>query len=227
MIASQPPISAISTSAGYLTPTARPASSPATIAAPADGRSSSRVQARMAAAPKAASTTSLSGADIPLEIAGASSTIAPAHQARGPEARAGHRGHARRQGEPQEPGDPSAGHGPAEFERDGVEQLGRQRIDGLVQVGVEPGGVPHQEDLGHLEVIAERIAVGHRRGRDHRRAQQADRQQCRDDPAGRRRGTLALTFNTSDGPSADFAERPQRRADAQLDGDGQQHRQAR
>ena len=48
------------------------------------GRSCSRTQAKMAAVPKAARATSLSGADMPLDTAGTASAIAPAHQARRP-----------------------------------------------------------------------------------------------------------------------------------------------
>ena len=77
------PSSPASTSAGYFTPMASPASTPAGAARAPGGRSWTG-QATSAAVPKAASATSFSGALMPLETAGTSSAIAPAHQARRP-----------------------------------------------------------------------------------------------------------------------------------------------
>ena len=104
-------------------------------------------------------------------------------------------------------------------------QLRHQRVDRLVQVGIEAGGAPHQEDLGHLEMIAEGVAVGHRTRRDHGRAQQSGHQQDRDDPARHRSPPPGILAAVEDHPTQ-LAEHPQRRDDAQLHPDGQQDGQA-
>ncbi len=90
-----------------------------------------------------------------------------------------------------------------------------------MQVGIEAGGAPHQEDLGDLEMIAKGVAVGHRTRRDHGRAQQSGHQQDRDDPAGHRSPPPGILAAVEDHPTQ-LAERPQRRDDAQLHPDGQQ-----
>ena len=161
------------TRAGYFTPIARPARSPARIAALPLGRSWSRTQAKMAAVPKAARATSLSGADMPLDTAGTERAIAPAHQARRPRDGTRQGRHIGGEHHAQHPLDSAASDRPAKLERHRVQHLGHQRIDRLMEVGRKPDGSVHQKHFGHLKVIAQSVAVGDRRQRGECRAQRA------------------------------------------------------
>ncbi len=85
----------------------------------------------------------------------------------------GQRGHIGGEHDAQDPLDTPARDRPAKLERDRVEHLGHERIDGLMEVGHKADRSVHQEHLGHLEVIAESVAVGDRRQRGDRRARPA------------------------------------------------------
>lgn len=64
--------------------------------------------------------------------------------------------------EPQEPLDPATCHRPSDLERESIEQLGHQWIDAFVQIWQKPDRAFDQECLGHLEMVAQGIAVGYR-----------------------------------------------------------------
>ena len=130
----------------------------------------------MAAVPKAARATSLSGADIPLDTAGTASAIAPAHQARRPRLGRASAVTFAANTMPRIHWMPAARDRSAKLECDRVEHLGHQWIHGLMQIGHEADRSVHQEHLGHLKVIAKGIAVGHRRHGGNRRTGQHEPQ---------------------------------------------------
>ena len=120
---------------------ARPGAPPG-AADGAEGRSRHRVQAKSAALPNAARATSLSGAPIPLETAGTSSATVPAHRARSPRLGRASAATFAAKARPSSHWTSRQATGPRSASADGVEHLGHQRIDRLVQVRLEHRRAP-------------------------------------------------------------------------------------
>ena len=179
------------TRAGYLTPIAKPANSPATIAAvPAwpfvkpnpgeDGRRAERGQGDVVERGRHAVGH---GRNRERDRAGPPGAAA--------EARPRQRRHIGGEHQAQDPLNAAASDRPAKLERHRIEHLRHQRIDRLMEVGRKPDRSVHQEHLGHLEVIAQRVAVGHRRQRGQCRPDQHQPQAEREEQRQRRPATRA------------------------------------